>query len=166
MDMGINKLTALEVKRAKAVNDKGEPVASRRYSDGGGLYLEVIASGAKSWVFMWKRNGRRRCMGLGSANTISLVEARDLATEARKVVNANRDPISDRKKARARAITFSEAAKQCHADIGAEWKAERYRQKLAIVTDHPCQVAGQQDSRRDYCRSRRAGDEAAVVEAA
>jgi hypothetical protein len=86
--MGLNKLTTLAVKRAKAVNDKGEPVAGRRYSDGGGLYLEVTASGGKSWVFMWKRNGKRRAMGLGSANAISLVDARELARDARKAVTA------------------------------------------------------------------------------
>jgi integrase len=140
--MGLNKLTALEVKRAKAVNEKGEPVASRRYSDGGGLYLEVTASGSKSWVFMWKRNGRRRCMGLGSANTIALLDARELAADARKAVLAGRDPISERNKERARAISFAEAAAQCRADIGAQWKAERYRQNwLSSLNIHAKSLA-------------------------
>ncbi len=37
-----------------------------RHADGGGLYLNVTESGAKSWVFMWKVAGRRREIGLGS----------------------------------------------------------------------------------------------------
>ena len=63
----INQLTAAFVKTAKP----------GRYGDGVGLYLEVAKGGGKSWVFMWKRNGRRRAMGLGSAlRGISLVKAK------------------------------------------------------------------------------------------
>ena len=53
-----NGLTALRVKRARKPG---------RHADGGGLYLAVSESGAKSWVFLWKRSGKRRAMGLGSA---------------------------------------------------------------------------------------------------
>ncbi|MDM7932236.1 Arm DNA-binding domain-containing protein [Tabrizicola sp.] len=35
-----------------------------RLSDGGGLYLVVKPSGTKSWVFMWRKDGRSREMGL------------------------------------------------------------------------------------------------------
>jgi hypothetical protein len=69
----INQLNAAKVRTA-------EP---GRHGDGGGLYLEVSKGGGKSWVFMWKRGGKRRPMGLGSAHTISLVEARRLAKDAR-----------------------------------------------------------------------------------
>jgi integrase len=129
----INKLTAARVRH------EAEP---GRYSDGGGLYLEISDSGGKSWIFMWKRNGKRRCMGLGSATTITLVEARELATAARKAVTAGRDPIADRKKERARAITFADAAEQCRTDIGAQWKAERYRQNwLSSLNIHAKSLA-------------------------
>jgi hypothetical protein len=39
--------------------------AQRRgyYSDGGGLYLQVSAAGAKSWVFRFKQARKRREMG-------------------------------------------------------------------------------------------------------
>jgi hypothetical protein len=37
-----------------------------RHSDGAGLYLNVSATGAKSWILMWKVAGKRREMGLGS----------------------------------------------------------------------------------------------------
>jgi integrase len=124
----INKLNAARVKH--------ETVPGR-YGDGGGLYLEVTATGGKSWIFMWKRNGRRRCMGLGSEQIISLEKARKLAKNAAEAVNDGRDPIADRKKERARAITFARAAEQCCADIGAKWKAERYRQNwLSSLTVH------------------------------
>jgi hypothetical protein len=78
---------------------------------------------------MWKRGGKRRCMGLGSAQTISLVKARELAKEKAEIVNDGRDPIAERKTARARAITFAEACINCHADIGSGWRAARHRQQ-------------------------------------
>jgi hypothetical protein len=51
------KLTALAVTQAK-----------RRgyYGDGGGLFLPVSASEAKSWVFRFKEAGKLREMGLGA----------------------------------------------------------------------------------------------------
>jgi len=36
------------------------------HSDGNGLYLRVQASGAKSWIFRYQINGRRREMGIGT----------------------------------------------------------------------------------------------------
>src|SRR6478736_3877800 len=66
----LNKLTSLSVRNA-----------TRRglYGDGGGLFLQVGASGSKSWVFRWKRAGRFRVMGLGPVHTITLAEAREKA---------------------------------------------------------------------------------------
>ena len=124
----IDQLTAAFVKTAKQPG---------RYGDGGGLYLEV-AKGGKSWVFMWKRNGKkRRAMGLGSAHTISLVEARRLAKEKAEIVNAGRDPIDERKKARAKAITFVEAASKCHDHIKSGWDSDKYkRQWLSGLLAH------------------------------
>jgi hypothetical protein len=108
-----------------------------RYGDGLGLYLEVSKGGGKSWVFMWKKSGKRRAMGLGSAHTISLVKARELAKQAAAVVNDGFDPIDQRNAKKARAITFAEAAMQCHADIGPGWRSERHRaQWLASLVIH------------------------------
>ena len=56
MARAINKLTDTECKAASKPGMLG---------DGGGLYLDVKPSGAKSWAFVWKRDGRRREMGLG-----------------------------------------------------------------------------------------------------
>ena len=69
-----------------------------RFSDGDGLYLLVSKAGAKSWAFYFHWQGKRREMGLGKAGEahISLAEARDRATEARKQVLAGNDPITVR----------------------------------------------------------------------
>ena len=67
-----------------------------RHSDGNGLYLNVTATGGRSWLFMWKKDGRRREMGLGSANDVSLAEAREAAAKARAAVRNGQVLISAR----------------------------------------------------------------------
>jgi integrase len=62
-----------------------------------GLYLKVGASG-KSWIFKFSSpSGKRREMGLGSINDVSLAAARKAAQEARQDVRAGIDPIEQRK---------------------------------------------------------------------
>jgi hypothetical protein len=56
----INQLTPDSVSKAK------EP---GYYADGQNLYLQVSASGSKSWIFRYRFNGKQREMGLGSLYT-------------------------------------------------------------------------------------------------
>jgi hypothetical protein len=46
-----NRLSAIEV---RSITQKG------MYHDGGGLYLQVNARGAKSWIFRFMLDGRAR----------------------------------------------------------------------------------------------------------
>ncbi|HFB54344.1 MAG TPA: DUF4102 domain-containing protein, partial [Hellea balneolensis] len=76
--MGVlNKLTA------RKISGNLKP---GRHSDGGGLYLTVSKTHAKSWVFMWKREGRRREIGLGSFISVPLASARQKAGRCREVI--------------------------------------------------------------------------------
>ncbi len=65
--------------------------------DGGGLYLQVINSNSKSWIFRFQRNGKRHDMGLGSAQTVTLANARLAAAEQRALLDAGIDPIENRR---------------------------------------------------------------------
>src|ERR1700730_4830757 len=67
------------------------------YADGGGLYLQVIASGAKTWIYRFMLNGKAREMGLGPLHTVSLAEAREKARECRKLRLEGIDPNEARK---------------------------------------------------------------------
>src|SRR5919112_1882866 len=82
--------------------------APGRHSDGGGLYLSISPSGARSWVFMWKVAGKRREMGLGSLRDVPLAKARERAAEARQKLAGGLDPIAIRNKPQV--MTFGEAA--------------------------------------------------------
>ncbi len=87
------------------------------HPDGGGLYLQVSAAGAKSWIFRFTIHGRAREMGLGSTMTISLAAARIKAQECRILLQDRVDPIEARKTQRAegrlaaaRSQSFSDCA--------------------------------------------------------
>jgi integrase len=122
----VGRLKALTVSRAK---EKGI------YADGGGLYLQVSAAGTKSWIFRYRLNGRKtpRDMGLGSLDTVSLAEARDKATEARKLTLDGVDPIEARKAVRqgqaleaASAIAFKDCAEKYIAAHKAGWRNAKH----------------------------------------
>ncbi|WP_374620443.1 Arm DNA-binding domain-containing protein, partial [Devosia sp.] len=66
-------------------------------SDGGGLYLQIGKTGAKSWIFRFMLRGKARAMGLGALHTVSLAEARQAALDCRKILREGRDPIEERK---------------------------------------------------------------------
>ncbi len=115
----INKLT---VSGIKAKTKAG------LYADGLGLYLQVAPGGSKSWLFRFMRDGRARKMGLGSVHTVPLKEARERATECRKLLLDDIDPIEARKAQRtanrlaeAKAMTFKECADGYIASHRSKW---------------------------------------------
>ena len=89
------------------------------YCDGGGLYLQVTASGSKTWIFRYHSplTQKLRDMGLGPVHSVGLPEARAKALAQRAAVIGGLDPIQARdeeirRKAMeaAKAITFSQCA--------------------------------------------------------
>jgi integrase len=85
-----------------------------RHTDGGGLYLVVSPTGARRWVARLVVRGRRRDFGLGSAETISLAKAREIAAEYREAAWLGQDPrFSVGKKDKAH--TFEDVARDYHA---------------------------------------------------
>jgi integrase len=106
----LEKLTPLKIQRLKEQGIHG---------DGGGLYLQISGSGARSWIFRYRMGGRKtpRDMGLGSLNSVSLAEARKKAYFARSQITNGVDPLEARRSDRAKAalnasksMTFRECA--------------------------------------------------------
>jgi integrase len=87
-----------------------------RHADGGGLYLEVDANGAKRWFLRTTVRGRRKDIGLGGLSYVGLAEAREKARALRKVARDGGDPVAERDKDKRRSITFEEAARKVHAE--------------------------------------------------
>lgn len=111
--------------RVKALDSPGI------YGDGDGLYLRVQHSGSKSWVFIWKRYGARREMGLGryGAGTghVSLATARTKADEARAIIGSGGDPMSDmaERKAAARIVSFGSIADEYIETMKPKWRGAK-----------------------------------------
>ena len=151
----INRLSATSVRNAK----------TGMHADGGGLYLQVTDTGAKSWLFRYSNGERERYCGLGGLSTVSLSDARDEAQRCRQQRLKGIDPIEARKAARSanalaasQGTTFQEAAEELIASKSAGWKkakhARRWRQSLkdyaypvlgplavsSITTDHLLKV--------------------------
>ena len=78
------------------------------YADGGSLYLRIAPGGSRQWIFRYVTNGRLRDMSIGPAHTLTLAEARERATEARKLRLDGIDPIEN-KRARMAALRAADA---------------------------------------------------------
>ncbi|WP_369916549.1 tyrosine-type recombinase/integrase [Xanthomonas sp. NCPPB 3005] len=99
------------------------------YPDGGGLYLQVSATGAKSWIFRYRFGGKRPEMGLGPVHTVSLAEAREAAQAARKQVQAGADPLAGRRAVQAATAsipTFWDFATEFIEQQRAGWKNAKH----------------------------------------
>jgi integrase len=121
----LNRLTAVQV---RAIDEKG------MYHDGGGLYLQVSAGGARSWIFRFTLDGRAREMGLGPVHAIPLAEARKRAAECRRMRVDGIDPIEARSEHRgwkkleaANAMTFDACAAAYLAAHNASWRNVKHR---------------------------------------
>lgn len=131
----LKRLTALKVSRT------GKPGL---YADGGGLYFQISSSGGRSWIFRYRMGGRKtpRDMGLGSLNTVSLSEAREKATEARKFIDQGIDPIEARKAARsaqalddAKAMTFKACATAYIDAHKAGWRNAKHAEQWTATLE-------------------------------
>ena len=111
------------------------------HGDGGGLYLHVTSSGAKSWILRTVVHGRRRDLGLGSASHVALAEAREKARHYRKIAREGGDPDTIRKRA---VVTFAEAANKVHANLLPTWRNAKHAETwLATVRAHANPIFGE-----------------------
>lgn len=104
-----------------------------RHGDGGGLYLQVLKSGTRSWIFRFMINNKSREMGLGSQGLVSLSDARIKATACRKMLLDGLDPIEEKKSFRqakalldAKAMTFAQCAEAYIDSHRAGWKNAKH----------------------------------------
>jgi integrase len=134
MVRSINRLSAVQVAKLKVAG---------YYADGGNLYLQVAPSGSKSWIFRFTMDGKTREMGLGSAATFSLAEARERAAEQRKLLADGKNPMVvkreqelSRRIAEANLITFDAAAEKFIEAHEPSWKnakhVEQWRTTLKV----------------------------------
>ncbi|MBA2660089.1 MAG: integrase arm-type DNA-binding domain-containing protein [Nitrosospira sp.] len=117
--MTVLKLTDLSVRKL------GKPGVHRI---GAGLYIRVTDGGSKHWIHRFTLSGKAHWMGLGPYPEITLQEAQEGATAARKKRHAGVNPITARvaENAKAKNLTFQECADQYIASHRSGWKNPKH----------------------------------------
>ena len=115
------KLNDRQIKNAKPAE---KPF---KLNDGKGLYLYINTSGGKLWRFDFSHNGKRKTLSIGKYPTISLVEARQAAENARRLLASGQDPSEakqqEKRERQAAALnTFESIARRWHTDNLHRWK--------------------------------------------
>lgn len=113
------------------------------HADGDGLYLVVDKTGAKRWAFIFQWDGKRKEMGLGNLAAVGLADARGMAADARRLLVAGKNPIEERKRAKAKreaaAMTFGKYAEEFVGDITKGFHNDKHqaqwRMTLSVVRD-------------------------------
>ena len=93
-----------------------------RHCDGNGLYLYVQKTGTRSWIQRMVVRGRKRELGLGSVELVSLAEAREQALANRKLARGGGDPLAEKRRL-VGIPTFAEAAEQVVEQKRAGWRS-------------------------------------------
>ena len=101
------------------------------YGDGYGLTLRIDDRGNKRWIQRLTIGGRQRNTGLGSWPGVSLDEAREKALANWRAAREGRDPIGERRMARANTRmptlpTFEEVALKVIALRRPTWSSEKH----------------------------------------
>ena len=102
--------------------------------DNGGLYLEVLPSGVKSWRQKYRFHGKEKRICHGLYPAISLLEAREKTKAAKVELRNGRDPILVRLEQEqiaslAQSQIFEDVAREWHSQQLGHW-SEKYAQAV------------------------------------
>lgn len=105
-------LTALAARKAEPMQKPYKLAA------GGGLYLQVMPTGAKYWRWKYRYGNKEKRIALGVFPEVSLAQAGQLRDEARAKLRSGIDPASQRKLEK---LAVNLAAENTFAAIAREW---------------------------------------------
>jgi integrase len=105
---------------------KVETAKPGKYGDGANLYLVVSKTGARKWVLRFTFRGKIKEMGLGSAASVPLADAREKAASARRKIAQGLNPIDQRKRDGS-IPTFGEMADDVRETLAAGFRNEKHK---------------------------------------
>lgn len=134
----VKPLTDASLRNAKPRNK------SYKLADGGGLYLEVMPGGGKSWRMKFRFGGLEKRLSFGLWPAISLQDARRLRDEAKATLAQGIDPGEKRKQDRAEsAATLDAVAREWHAKQSQVWSPGHGESIMARLEKHVFPACGQ-----------------------
>jgi integrase len=77
--------------KLKALKEPG------KYFDGGGLYIDITKAGGAYWRLKYRHGGKEKRLALGVYPAVGLRDARDKATDAKRLMQDGQDPGALRK---------------------------------------------------------------------
>ncbi|MFL5241532.1 MAG: tyrosine-type recombinase/integrase [Gemmataceae bacterium] len=112
-----------------------------KLSDGGGLFLLVQPSGGKWWRYKYRFAGKEKLLALGAYPDISLADARERHSQARKILAAGNDPSEVRKDAKRLMAIKAEnnlevIAREWHQQHIHEWATHYSRDVINRLETH------------------------------
>jgi integrase len=120
----------LTIKRVDKLINAG---ARGRFFDDAGLYLVIGGKNSANWTRRYELDHRAHWMGLGSAKTFTLDEARERNREVSKLLADDIDPLHQRQTERAarqavqmKSRTFEECAHEYIARHRDEWRSAQH----------------------------------------
>ena len=114
--IGTDRLTDAACKAARPSS------TIRKLSDGKGLYLAIMPTGAKLWRMKYRHGGKESVYSIGPYDEITLAGARKARDEARDWLRDGKDPVAERRAAKA---TASVQQENTFAAVAEEWLAKQ-----------------------------------------
>lgn len=128
----INQLTARSVQTLKKPG---------RHPDGRGLYLKIRPSGSKAWVFVYDFEKKRREMGLGPVDVVSLAEARAKVSDLRANLQNGVDPMAKAEREAKSTVLFKDVATSLIETLKPSWKNAKHAQQWTnTLTTHAASI--------------------------
>jgi integrase len=124
-------LTDRHCKNAQCPADKKRA----RFTDSGGLYLEVSPAGSKRWFWKTYKDGKEGRLALGAYPSMGLSEARKARDAAKLQKAEGRDPVQVRKLEKIKAErpegdTFKAVALEWYAKQAPQWSTSHAERSL------------------------------------
>ncbi len=101
--------------KVRSAKPKGKPY---KLADGDGLYLLVKPNGGKYWRYKYRYAGKEKLLAFGAYPFLSLAEARELHTLARKSLALGNDPAETKRETKRLAVLKAENTFEA---IAREW---------------------------------------------
>lgn len=124
-----------------AVRNAKAKSKSYKMSDGDGLFLLVMPSGSKYWRLKYFFADKEKLLAFGVYPEVSLSEARERRTQARKLLATGKDPGETKKESKRLLVekhenTFELVAREWHQNRQSKWTPLYARKTLSRLEMH------------------------------